>query len=620
MWVNTGEISGDGIDNDGNGYVDDVHGINAITGSGDPMDDQYHGTHCAGTIAAQGNNGTGITGVSWSSKIMALKAFNESGSGCTCDQIECIEYMVNMKNSYGVNVKVSSNSWGGPGYSLALEDAIRLAQDNEILFIASAGNAGTNNDLMPHYPSSYGFLNIVSVAASNHNDEFASFSCYGYNSVDVAAPGVNIWSTKPGNNYQYLSGTSMAAPHVAGLAALICSHYPGISSLGVKERLLRTVDTKSPFTETLASGGRINAYDALTEDIQGPFIYSLSPPASGYDTELIIEGSQFGENQGAGYVTFFENLTASIVSWSDHQIVCTVPPGCQSGPVIVTTDESLQSNEKFFILAGSISGFVSKEISGDPLIMTKIDIYDSDGNFISYTFPNMEGHYTANGLPPGSYYAFANNYQGYVDAWYQDADPEEGDPPPIYVESNQETANIDFVLAAGASIIGRVTRDPTGEPIEDVVVTLYDSTGDWTENFTWSDSEGHYTIDGLPSGGYYVETQNRQGYIDEWYQDANPYEGDPPPVHVDAPNKTSNIDFALVLGGTVIGRATRDQTGEPLTDIEVRLHDRNYVVSRRAWTDSTGSYSIDRLPTGDYYVQTFNDQGYIDEWYAGCKS
>ena len=95
----------------------------------------------------------------------------------------------------------------------------------------------------------------------------------------------------------------------------------------------------------------------------------------------------------------------------------------------------------------------------------------------------MEGHYTVNGLPPGSYYAFANNYQGYVDAWYQDADPEEGDPPPIYVESNQETANIDFVLAAGASITGRVTRDPTGEPIEDVVITLYDSTGDWTEKF-----------------------------------------------------------------------------------------------------------------------------------------
>ena len=122
MWVNTGETPEDGIDNDGNGYVDDIHGINAITGSGDPMDDAedvYHGTHCAGTIAAQGNNALGITGVSWSSKIMALK-FLGPGGGNTDDAIECIEYMVNMKNNYGVNVKVSNNSWGGGGYSFAL--------------------------------------------------------------------------------------------------------------------------------------------------------------------------------------------------------------------------------------------------------------------------------------------------------------------------------------------------------------------------------------------------------------------------------------------------------------------------------------------------------------------
>jgi subtilisin family serine protease len=620
MWTNAGETPGDGIDNDGNGYIDDVHGINSITGSGDPMDDQYHGTHCAGTIAARGNNGTGVTGVSWSSKIMALKAFDASGSSCTCDAIESIQYMVTMKSGYGVNVKVSSNSWGDPPYSLALEDAIRLAGDNDILFIAAAGNAGTNNDLISFYPANYDLTNIVSVAASDHNDAFASFSCFGYNEVDVAAPGVNVWSTKPGNVYQYLSGTSMATPHVAGLCALICSHYPSMSSLGVKERLLRTVDTKSPFADTLSSGGRINAHSALTaNNINGPFIYSLSPGATGYDTELIIEGSQFGEYQGAGYVTFFDNLTAPVVSWSDHQIVCTVPPGCQSGPVTVATDEALQSNEKLFTLAGSISGSVTKETSEEPIAVNAIYIYDSNGDDITYVWTDTEGHYKVDGLPPGNYYAYAHTYSGYIDEWYQDADPEEGNPPPIQVDSNRETAGIDFVLAAGGSIAGRVTRETTGEPIEEVALVLYDSTGDWTEIFTFSDSEGHYTLNGLPSGNYYVTTDNRQGYIDEWYGNANPFYGNPPPVHVDAPNKTRNIDFALQMCGTVTGRVTREETGEPLSDVELRLRDRNYTFFRPARTDSAGNYSIERVPWGDYYIQTFNDQGYLDEWFADAN-
>ena len=234
MWTNPGEIPGDAIDNDGNGYVDDVYGINSIGGSGDPMDDAadvYHGTHCAGIIAGVGNNSTGITGVCWTAKIMALKFLNEGGSGWTNDAIECIEYMVNMKNTYGVNVKVSSNSWGGGGYSTALEDAINLAGDSGIIFVASAGNAGSNNDISPHYPDSYDCLNIISVGASDHNDALAGFSQYGYNSVDVAAPGVSIWSAKEGDDYQYLGGTSMAAPHVSGLAGLIFSNNPAYSPL-----------------------------------------------------------------------------------------------------------------------------------------------------------------------------------------------------------------------------------------------------------------------------------------------------------------------------------------------------------------------------------------------------
>ena len=610
MWTNPGETPGDGIDNDSNGYRDDIHGINAITGSGDPMDDAadvYHGTHCAGTIAAQGNNGTGVTGVSWSSKIMALKFLDASGSGPTSDAIECIEYMVNMKNSNEVNVKVSSNSWGGGSYSIALKDAIDLAQDSDILFIAAAGNAGNDNDLMPQYPSSYDCSNIVSVAASDHTDVFASFSCYGYHSVDVAAPGVSIWSTKRGDAYRYLSGTSMATPHVAGLCALICSQYPAMSSLSVKERLLRTVDKKSLFTNTLSSGGRINAYAALTAtNINGPFIYSLSPGATGYGAELIIEGAQFGEDQGAGYVTFFDNLTAPVVSWSEHRIVCTVPPGCQSGPVTVTTDQPLQSNEKIFTLAGSISGSVTKENSGAPITVAAILIYASNGDLVNYSFADITGHYTVGGLPTGNYFAYVDNYEGFVNEWYLDADPDEGDPPPIEVEAPYDTSNIDFVLAAGGSITGQVTRVTTGEPIQGVTLYLYESSGDFTQKYTWSNNEGHYTIEGLPTGDYYVRTDNEQGYIDE----------SSPSIHVDAPQKTRNIDFALQMGGTVTGRVTSDQTGDPLSNIELRLMNRNQSVVLTTRTDVTGNFSIHKVPTDNYYVRTYNEQRYIDEWYA----
>jgi len=199
MWINPGEIPGDGIDNDGNGYIDDVYGINAITSNGDPMDDHNHGTHVAGTIGAIGNNSKGIIGLNPSVKIMALKFLNASGSGYNSDAIECIEYIITMKNR-GVNIKATNNSWGGGSFSQALYDAIKSLRDNDILFVAAAGNDDSDNDITPHYPSSYNLENIISVAATDHNDRLAYFSNYGETSVDVAAPGVKILSTLPGGN------------------------------------------------------------------------------------------------------------------------------------------------------------------------------------------------------------------------------------------------------------------------------------------------------------------------------------------------------------------------------------------------------------------------------------
>lgn len=199
MWINPYEVF-DGIDNDGNGYIDDIYGINAITGSGNPMDDNGHGSHVSGTIGAVGDNGKGIVGVNYRAKIMALKFLDSSGSGTVSDAIECIQYAVNMKLR-GINIRVTNNSWGGGGYSQSLYDAIKTLRDNDMLFTAAAGNSSSDNDSKPFYPASYDLDNIISVAATDHNDNLASFSNYGATSVDVGAPGVNILSTLPGGSY-----------------------------------------------------------------------------------------------------------------------------------------------------------------------------------------------------------------------------------------------------------------------------------------------------------------------------------------------------------------------------------------------------------------------------------
>ena len=207
MWTNPGEIPGNGIDDDGNGYVDDVYGINAVgagNGTGDPMDklieDGGHGTHVAGTIAAVGNNGRGVVGVSWKSKIMALK-FLSIGGGASSDAVECLNYVLAQKNA-GVNIVASNNSWGGGSYSSAIRDAIQANNDAGVLFIAAAGNGGSDqigddNDATPHYPSSYDLPGIIAVAATDQDDNLASFSNYGATSVDIAAPGTNILSSVP---------------------------------------------------------------------------------------------------------------------------------------------------------------------------------------------------------------------------------------------------------------------------------------------------------------------------------------------------------------------------------------------------------------------------------------
>lgn len=261
MWVNPNEDPTTPGDDDGNGFKNDIHGIDCANDDSDPMDDAGHGTHVAGTIGAAANNNKGIAGTSWDVKIMALKFMDADGVGYTSDAIQCLYYAVN----HGAHI--TNNSWGGPSFSRTLQDAIRFAGSRNQLFVAAAGNDGTDNSALPQYPASYDLDNVISVAASGRDDALASFSNFGASSVDLAAPGVGILSTVP-NGYASYSGTSMASPHVAGAAALLLAADPSLGSDVARLRgaLLDNVDPVPALEDKVATGGRLNVARALRPD------------------------------------------------------------------------------------------------------------------------------------------------------------------------------------------------------------------------------------------------------------------------------------------------------------------------------------------------------------------
>ena len=264
MWVRPANIPE--YQDDELGTVNDINGFNADDKQGDPMDDNGHGTHCAGIIGAEGDNGIGVSGINQHVKIMPLKFLGRMGNGSTAAAIEAINYVVDRKQ-HGVNVRIISASWGSNSNSKALEDAIRAAGDAGILFVAAAGNDGSNNDRWPHYPSNYNLPNLISVAALDRNDTLASFSNFGIKSVQVAAPGKAILSTWLGDGYREASGTSMATPYVSGVAALVIATEPSISMAELRKRILSTVDKLPALDGKVSSGGRICAANALAGQI-----------------------------------------------------------------------------------------------------------------------------------------------------------------------------------------------------------------------------------------------------------------------------------------------------------------------------------------------------------------
>jgi subtilisin family serine protease len=299
-WVNGRETAGNGADDDGNGFVDDVNGWNFVTNSGRVYDDaqgDFHGTHVAGIIGATGNNGTGVTGVAWRVKIMSLK-FIGTREGKTSDAVKAISYVMDQKRR-GVNVRVINASWGGPAGTTALRDTLKAAGDAGILFACAAGNGGAdrlgdNIDETPDYPSFYSteISSIVPAAALDRGDNLASFSNYGQRTVFVGAPGVNILSTAPDGRYSFATGTSMAAPHVAGIAALVFAQESSLSAAQVRERIIEGAEPTLALVSKTRSAARAHAFNAAsgtTSPAGRPVIAAVKTNKKG----VIVDGLGF---------------------------------------------------------------------------------------------------------------------------------------------------------------------------------------------------------------------------------------------------------------------------------------------------------------------------------------
>jgi subtilisin family serine protease len=266
VWTNPYDKA-DGIDNDHNGYVDDIHGWdfsgnnNSIYDGGTSGNTDDHGTHVSGTIGAK-SNGTGVVGVNWNVTIISCKFLGRNG-GNTANAVKAVDYLTDLKARHGIRVVASNNSWGGGGYSQALYDAIQRANNKSILFVAAAGNGGSdgvgdNNDLTPSYPASYSNSNIIAVAAITASGAKASWSNYGAKSVDIGAPGSGIYSTTAYNTYSSYSGTSMATPHVTGGVALYASTHTTASAATIKSALLSSAVPTASLSGKTVTGGRLN--------------------------------------------------------------------------------------------------------------------------------------------------------------------------------------------------------------------------------------------------------------------------------------------------------------------------------------------------------------------------
>lgn len=408
LWKNRKEIPGNNVDDDKNGYVDDVFGINGIDIAGTPQDDEGHGTHCAGNIGAVGNNSKDVTGGNWSVQLMALKCFKADGSGDGDAIIRCFEYAIAMKKS-GVNLKVMSNSYGGPSDDPAQKAAYDAAQAAGILQVSAAGNENTDNDATPNYPSNYGSATSIAVAASDQSDGRADFSNYGAKTVDLAAPGVAIPSTKNGGGIENLSGTSMSTPIVAGAAALLMSLDPDLTIAEVKARLLETVDKVPAFATNTVTGGRLNLGAAAVPvrfALNGQ-VYRLKGtarvPLAGAVVTATVEGKEpFITKSGSNGSYSFPVLrvgtyavTAALKGYTFKAETQVLPPAVGSSSA--TLDFEAVTTPAFIY---SLSG-TARDTSGAPV--QGVSIYRNIDRENALAVTDARGKYFINELSEGTY-------------------------------------------------------------------------------------------------------------------------------------------------------------------------------------------------------------------------
>jgi serine protease len=362
MWKNSREIAGNGIDDDGNGYRDDVYGYDFANNDSNPIDDNGHGTHVSGTIGAIGDNGVGVAGIDWHTKIMALKFLDSSGSGYLSNAVRALNYAV------ANGAKVVNNSYGGGGYDAAMQTAINNARTHGVIVVAAAGNDGTNNDTTPSYPANYAGDNVIAVAATDRNDRLASFSNYGRTTVDIAAPGVAIYSTLPNGQYGTYSGTSMATPHVVGAIALVWDAHPDWTYHQVVDAVLNTADRISSLSGKVVTG-RLDVAKAITYGNTTP-----APTPTTDTTGAYVTGVSFSGSGGisSARVTFSEAINPSTFTSAD--VTMSGPNG--SIGVLGVVPVAGTNNTQFDV------NFAAQTAAGTYSLGIGTDIRDLTGNML----------------------------------------------------------------------------------------------------------------------------------------------------------------------------------------------------------------------------------------------
>lgn len=385
IWVNPYEIAGNGIDDDGNGYIDDIHGWDFYNDDNTVYDagQDAHGTHVAGTIGGVGGNGIGVAGVNWDVSMIAAKFLGQDG-GFTSDAVRAVDYLTDLKTRHGINIVASNNSWGGGGYSRALHDAILRHAKADILFVAAAGNSASNNDTTNNFPSNYSTLvgtvnesaasyeGVIAVASITSGGALSSFSSFGATTVDIGAPGSGIISTVPNNGYASYNGTSMATPHVTGAIALYASKFPDASAEQIRNAILATATPTTSLAGRTVTGGRLNVSAALD--------YNSTPtPSLSISDATVVEG-----NSGTQTATFTVTLSAASAS------TVTVNYATANGTATAGSDYAA-TNGTLTFAPGETTKTVSVTVNGDTLFESNETYFVNLSNPSNATLNDSQG-------------------------------------------------------------------------------------------------------------------------------------------------------------------------------------------------------------------------------------